>query len=73
MGDGWVTYGNAQGLSEADVWQPYLTTRILVNSGLHGCLETNWSPSLAALNESDIQRKGLGRLHHAALGSATKG
>ena len=37
------------------------------------CLETNWSPSLAALNESDIQRKGLGRLHHAALGSATKG
>ena len=73
MGDGYVTYGNAQSLSIEELWHTYLHTRVIPNSSLHGSLETNWTAARAHKNADDLRRTGLGRLHAAPLGSATKG
>ena len=68
-GDDHVSYGNAQGLCEPGVWDPYLHDHILTTSSLHGVLETMWTDAIANKNAWDLQQAGEGRMYSAQGGS----
>ena len=69
-GDDVVTYGNAQGLSDARAWQAYL--QHMMHSSMHGVLETNWDEPRAEKYANDAMQDGDGRIY-AAVGQTTHG